>query len=202
MQKRTKLILLGVIVFFLFGLGLYFFLSPILEDRYVTQPPELPSNTTPILPKTKQRPPPGQAPSSTISELVVDDSAKLQMLVTKSMTVTERVYSGSNSDGFTGYSDVAEDFTQNGKNWLRSEQQKMQSAHPMSGTAYGVSARAVSSKLEAEALWSQSKISVTVQVFLREDNGKQYAKKLVWYYTKQEDGNFLIDSVDVSDLQL
>ncbi len=202
MQKRTKLILLIAFVLLLLGIGLYFFLSPILENRNAEQPPALPNTTTPVLPKTKPRPLPGQVPSSTIPEVVIDDSAKLRMLETKAMTVTERVYSGSNSDGFTGYVDVAEDFSQNGKNWLRSEQLKMQSAHPARGAAYGITARSVSSKMEAGAKWSNPTVLVTVQAILREDGGVQQAKKLVWHFSKQDDGSFLIDSVDMSELPL
>lgn len=202
MQKRTKFILLIAFVLLLLGIGLYFFLSPILENRIAEQPPELPSATTPALPKTKPRPLPGQVASTTIPQVVIDDSAKLRMLETKAMTITERVYSGSNSDGFTGYTDVADDFTASGKNWLRSEQLKMQSAHPLRGAAYGITARSVSSKLQAGASWSQPTVLVTVQAILREDGGVQVAKKMVWHFAKQDTGEFLIDSVDISDLPL
>jgi hypothetical protein len=134
--------------------------------------------------------------------VTLDDSAKLRMLETKATTVTERVFSGSNSDGFSGYEDVAADFTSSGQRWLYSEKQRMQNAHPMSGPAYGVSARAVSSKLAPGATWGTDSIQVTVQLILREDIGTQSAKKISWNFEKQSDGSYLISSATVSDLPL
>lgn len=202
MSKRAKLILLIIFVVFLFGLGIYFLIQPILENRTVEQPPELPSSATPALPKTKPRPAPGEVPTSTVPQVILDNSARLRMLETKAMTVTERMYSGSNSDGFTGYEDVAADFSSSGSNWLRSEQLSMRTAHPASGPAYGVSARTVSSKLNQDAKWGDAQVTVTVQVVLREDAGRQMAKKVVWVFEKQPDDSYLLSSPTISDLPL
>lgn len=202
MSKRTKLILLIITVVLLFGIGLYFFLQPILENRVVEQPPQLPDATTPVLPKSRPRPAPGQVASTTIPQVTLDDSAKLRMLETKAATVTERVFSGSNSDGFSGYEDVAADFSSSGQQWLYAEKQRMQAAHPMSGPAFGITARAVSSKLMTGAAWGNDSIQVTVQLILREDIGTQSAKKIIWNFEKQSDGSYLISSASVSDLSL
>lgn len=202
MSKRTKLILLIIFVLCLFGIGIYFLIQPILENRTVEQPPSLPSSATPALPKTKPRPAPGEVSTSTVPQVVLDTSARLRMLETKAMTVTERVYSGSNSDGFTGYEDVAADFSPAGSNWLRSEQLTMRNAHPANGPAYGISARSVSSKLDTEAKWGDPQIVVTVQAILRQDGGGQSAKKIVWRFEKQADDTYLLSAPTVSDLPL
>jgi len=206
MQKRTKLGILSLAVLILFGLGIYLLLNPYLAQRVPAQPPALPDTTTPVMPTSRPRPKPGEIPTSTVAEVILNDQTKLRMLETKSATISERFLSGSNSDGFSGYEDVAGEFTSEGRTWLRSEQTRMQTAHPAKGKTYGVSARAVSSKLDQRAVWGDSTIRVTVQMILKEEavggTGAQSAKKVELVYVRQTDGTYLISSVTMSDIAL
>ncbi|MCI0479190.1 hypothetical protein L0Y59_01460 [Candidatus Uhrbacteria bacterium] len=203
MERRTKLLILIVIALILLAIGLYILLKPFLP-KTVEQPPALPSGTTPsgiVAPGTGGG---TQVPTVPAAPVKAQDIKDLEDLAS---VFVQRIGSGSSSDGFQGYADVALNATVPYRETLKRDQAAMQAAHPAAGPAYGVTTRVVSVDSRS-AVSGSDRIMMTLQAQKAEDAGSPTAPTQVSYaevdvtFARQADGTYLVEDVVWKDLAL
>lgn len=201
MEKRTKLAIVILVGLLLLLLGLYIFLSPILEERRALQPPPLPSSVTPVITPTPK--PPTPAPQPTPAAPVTPETNGLKILENRARNVVERIGSGTSENGFLGYQDALLDATSAGQAALKAEQSRMQAAHPANGPLYTISTRAITSNATKGA-FGDATIVFTVDAIQTVNGGTAsqttLTKRITVTFAKQSDGSYLVDAAEWSDL--
>lgn len=205
MSRRTKLALIILVAVLLLALGLYLILSQLLG----TPPGAAPAAPTPtapyIAPSVPAAPASGGTTTGTSPVAAVSDAIRL--LENRSRSVVERIGSGASTNGFLGYQDVLVEFTPAGRDALLAEQRALQTAHPVTGPAYGISTRAAAARASSGAS-GDARIVLTVEAVQNIDAGdpsrptERIAKRADVTFVRQADGGYLIDRLVWSDLQL
>ncbi len=209
MDKRIKLAFVILCGLLLVGIGLYFIASPILEERRATSPLNLPGEIRPSVARTSQ---PGgavgkTAPAPAKLEPASPETVARELLQYHARALVERIGSGSNRDGFRGYRDAMLDATKDGRVVLQREQAELQKKHPATGSAFGISTRAVSSQI-VEGEFGNARLVMLVQAIQREDAGepsapiRAQAKEVRMTYVKQSDETYLIEVLEWKDVGL
>lgn len=202
MERRTKFGLLLLFALLLLLLGGYLLFQPFIADRFGAAP-AAPENTAPYIAPTL----PVIQTSGTETGTTAPIPDDLRLLENRSRNIVERIGSGTNGNGFLGYQDVLTQFTSAGQSRIIAEQKELQTAHPVSGSAYGISTRAVAARLASGASGAES-IVIAVESIQTVDSGKPSqptstgAKRADVTFLRQSDGQYLIDSVVWSDLDL
>ena len=200
MDKRTRLLIVILLGLILLGIGLWIFLSPILKQN-AAQPPALPAQPSqqpaqPAPTNTAPKQAPVVAPTPNAKPTPQSGILALQNKVSQ---LAERMGSGTNENGFLGYSDALIDATANGRTQLLAAQKAMQAQHPASGPAYGITARAVTSNVDS-GKYGDAQVVISMDVFVSEDAGNpgkptaQSGHKVTMTMAKQADGSYLMDS--------
>ncbi|MFH1078136.1 MAG: hypothetical protein V1745_02540 [Patescibacteria group bacterium] len=199
MERRNKLIILIVFAAILLAIGIYILLQPLLKNA---QPPSLPSNVTP---NTTVTPGTGQGTNIPTTPAASAKPQDIKMLEDLASVFVSRIGSGSSSDGFQGYSDVALNATMSYRETLKRDRAAMQAAHPAIGPAYGVVTRVVSVDSTSAVSGSQTMV-MKLQVQKAEDAGSPTAPTRVSYatvgvtFTKQSDESYLVENVVWNEL--
>ncbi len=210
MEKRTKLAILILIVLLLLGVGLYLLLTPFFQQQPTDQ--TVPETTTTLqpsasLPSTPSQPS-GQTETTTpVAPATPPPIDPMKVLENKARTSVERIGSGSNQNGFLGYSDAMLDASLTFKEELQQEQASMVAAHPLSSGPYGISTRSISVKL-TEGSIGDSKIVFTVEAIQNIDNGNPstpvstMAKKVTVTFVQATGNDYLLDEMVWEDKSL
>jgi|GEM_PF-744001 len=214
MSKRSKLIIVILIALLLLLLGLYLILSPFLAQRLLESGVEYSVPTA-----AKQTSGAGNVAKPTATGQATEEGAattktpqkpasdNLRNLEYRARAAVERVGSGSNQNGFLGYGDLMIDSTENFKAELKQQQAAMLAAHPVSGGAFGVSTRSVSSQIKDQQ-YGDATLKAEVQAIQTYDAGNprlptgKAAKRVYVTFAKQADGSYLIDGMKWEDMEL
>lgn len=198
MEKRTKLGLLILLALAVLAFGIWYLFQPIIKQ--VQQPPTLPNEVTPSkdLPASSTQ----QIPVGSGGTVVPQDVKQLQDLA---KSFIARSGSGSSSDGFSGYDDVALSATLTERAALEKEQSDLQAAHPASGPLYGITTRVVSvTTVSGES--GAAQMSFNLQTQRVEDAGNPSKPTSVTYkqatvtFERQPDGTYLVSNVVWTDI--
>ncbi|MDQ7814572.1 MAG: hypothetical protein RDU25_02090 [Patescibacteria group bacterium] len=211
MEKRTKLGLLLLIALLLLGLGLYLLLSPFFKKQPAQeQLPTTPSTLQPSsnLPSTPSQPTNGQTPPTTVTPSTTPPPIDpLKVLENKARSSVERIGSGSNQNGFLGYSDALLDASTSYKSVLQQEQAAMVSANPLASGPYGMSTRSISVKL-SEGKIGDAKIVFIVEAIQNVDSGdptspvSTSAKRVTVTFVQSTGNDYLLDGMAWEDKSL
>ncbi len=202
MERRTKLGLLILFALLLLGLGLYLIFQPFISERFGSAP-AAPNQAVPYIPPSLPVIP-TEGTTGGVTTPVPDD---LRALENRSRTVVERIGSGTSGNGFLGYQDVLTQFTSNGRASILAEQKTLQEQHPASGASYGISTRAAAARLASGASGAEQIVILVeaVQVIDAGDPSKPQSsvgKRADLTFVRQPDGQYLIESIAWSDLEL
>lgn len=216
MTKRTKLTLLILLALLLLLLGLYLLLSPFLNKGPTGTGGEF---TVPATQTTGTGQAPGQGkPTATglageggtatgTPARQLSDADKLSSLEYQARAAVERIGSGSNQNGFLGYTDLMIDSTDKFKIELVRLQADMLAAHPLKVALYGVSTRAASSQIK-DGKYGDDTLKAEVQAVQTYDAGNPRqptgtaAKRVFVTFAKQPNGTYLIDGMQWEDMAL
>lgn len=203
MERRTKLLILIVIALAILGVGIWFLLTPILGPS-PEQPPSLPGNIQPstsLPPVTGTNSGPATVPTS--SGVVVPPQIK--QLGDLAAIVVARIGSGTNSEGFRGYSDVLLNATLAYQQRLQQDRSAMQRLHPETGPAYEIITRVVSIDVSKASAGAQTNVFI-LQAQKAERTGSSTESPKVSYieasvtFVKQADGSYLVDNIVWKDI--
>lgn len=197
MQKRTRLAIVLLVGIALFLLGVWIFLSPLMQARQAAQPPGLPENANGLESETPTRPREAPVPPMPAPEAKPTAESGMLALQNRARSLTERMGTGTADNGFLGYQDIVIDATANGRLALAAARKAMQVAHPP-GTPYGQTAKAVTAKTESGG-FGQATISILMDVYVAENAGvpgqvtATSPHQVTMTFAKQVDGAYLID---------
>lgn len=197
MERRTQLGLLILVAIAILAFGIWYLLQPVFKP--VLQPPAL---TGQALPSTIPTSTGGVPVVSGTAEPLAPDVKRLQDLAG---IIVARLGSGASAEGFQGYDDVMINATLAYRSVLRTEQQSMRTAHPATGSQYGVLTRVVSID-PVSALPGAAQMTYRVQVQRVEDVDR--APSVVTYkeatvtFDRQSDGTYLVSNVVWKDIEL
>ncbi len=207
MSKRTKLFLIIFFGLLLLLVGVWIFLQPILNQRSAApQPPSL-QNSTPYVPPSNAS---NVSRTSTSTLKAPSQPPPINVLVqlqNRAKSLTEQIGSGSSQDGFLGYQDAELNMTSKGQQAIRAEQKVLQQAHPLSGSLYTLSTRAVSSVIISGSA-GDLKIIVAVETIQTENAGiagitpSSSAKRVTVTFLKQSGGGYLADRITQQNVDL
>ncbi|MEO5927075.1 MAG: hypothetical protein ABIO72_00190 [Patescibacteria group bacterium] len=198
MEKRTKFGLLILLALIILGFGIWYLFQPYF--RTVQQPPSLPNNVIPS----------NTVPTSTVPQIPVGGGTTvvpqdIQDLQTRTKNVISMIGSGSNSNGFAGYSDALVFATANEQIKLKAEQAALQQAHPVDGPTYGMTTKTPFAPKSISAEPGAATMIFSVQAQRLEDNGDP-THTIVTYkeatvtFERQPDGTYLVSDVVWKDI--
>jgi len=210
MEKRTKLAILIIIALLLLGLGLYLLITPFLQQQQAAEPLPGTNALQPAvtLPSTPSQPANGQTePAAVVPSVTPPPVDPMKALENKARSSVERIGSGSNQNGFLGYSDVMLDASDTYKAELQREQASMVAQNPLSSGPYGISTRSISVKL-SEGKIGDAKIVFTVEAIQNIDSGNPsspvstMAKKVTVTFVQAAGDDYLLDGMAWEDKSL
>lgn len=204
-ERRNIAIVLIILGLIALGFGLWLLIGMFWPQGTSTGP-NLPAagNNLTITPGNKTPPRTISAPvlvqGTSTPESPPIQSSDMREAINFASDAVARMGSGSSQTGFLGYNDVLLMGTTRFQNYVRQEQKDMQTAHPATGPAYGVTTRVVSSKL-VEGTDGADKAVVKIQAQTSIDAGDRGNPVSVNYYEytvtllRQTSGNYLIDEI-------
>jgi len=197
MERRTKFIILILIALAILAFGIWYLFTPFF--RTVQQPPALPNEVTPstTLPPTSTIPTAGGSTQTTPTDVKrIQDQAGI---------FVARLGSGTNNEGFSGYTDVLINATPAYQDVLRAQQRALLAAHPTT-RPYGILTRVVATSI-VSATAGAPEMTFRVQAQQAEDAGDPTKPTAVLYkeatvtFQKQSDGGYLVSNVVWKDIQ-
>lgn len=197
MSKRSRLAIVLLVGLILLILGLWIFLTPLLQ-KPAAQPPALPDSVTPGQSDVPTRPREAPKPPTPAPEAKPTAQSGMLALQNHARSLAERIGTGTAENGFLGFQDVVIDATANGRVSLAAARKAMQAQHPV-GTPYGQTAKAVTAKVES-GTYGDPSLDVVMDVFVGENAGTPgrivaTSNHVVTItFAKQADGTYLLDA--------
>jgi len=202
LDRRKTAVILIVIGLIALAFGLWILVSMFLPPQTQTANTPAAGTQLPVTPRVT-------APKTLAAPVIVQGTSTadanahgtdLLEAANLASDAVSRMGSGTSQDGFMGYDDVLSFGTDNFRTTVQAEQQSMRKLHPAIGATYGVTTRAVSTKV-LDGKNGAVKIVIQVKTQRAEDAGDRSRVTNITYWEnvvtllRQANGKYLVDEI-------